>query len=243
MPTSISKTDVILDLHEYTTPELFALFKLSDTEQLTSEHLFHAKQIAMRIHPDKSGLDPQYFRFFWTAYNALVTIHVYQVGGYATGNTDNQANIALTEEQMALLDQLFHHREELRDSKQFNQWFNDQFPSDDSKNTSNNNPIANSNVDSADLSSSTSIRGWGSAVEVDGTHVAAIPRINSVEELSRARSQAIRPMSTHNAVAEFAANDRRCAAEAADRAFKHVQQTLRSQEQQQAFWKRLKLLT
>jgi hypothetical protein len=224
----MSASEVELDLQEYTTHELFALFKLSDTNQLTTDHLFQAKQIAMRIHPDKSGLDPQYFRFFWEAYNALVTIHEYQVGGYATQPGGGEVDAALTEEQMALLDRLFHSREELRDPKHFNRWFNEQFPSTTSINNDDFEP--------------SSLHDWSNASAFEPVATTE-PRIRSVDALSRARRHEIQPMSQHAAAAELAANDRRSAAASADRAFKHVQQTHRSHEQQQAFWKRLKLLT
>jgi hypothetical protein len=65
--------DVCLNLNEYSYDDLLRLFKLPP--QYTEAELRDAKRIVARVHPDKSGLDSTYFRFFNEAYKTLWTVH------------------------------------------------------------------------------------------------------------------------------------------------------------------------
>ena len=58
-----------LDLDNYELDELLLLFKLRTN--FTAEEFRAAKRIVLAVHPDKSGLGPEYFVFFSKAYKLL----------------------------------------------------------------------------------------------------------------------------------------------------------------------------
>ena len=51
-----------LNINNYTLNDLLKLFKLSNN--LTEEDLKNVKKQVLKTHPDKSGLEPDIFRFF-----------------------------------------------------------------------------------------------------------------------------------------------------------------------------------
>ena len=51
-----------LDINNYNLDEILQLFKLP--LNFNEHHLKQAKQIVLKVHPDKSGLDSQYFIFY-----------------------------------------------------------------------------------------------------------------------------------------------------------------------------------
>ncbi len=62
-----------LNLDHYDLPELLGLFKLS--ANFTPEEFKLAKRVVLAVHPDKSGLGPEYFVFFSKAYKLLDCVH------------------------------------------------------------------------------------------------------------------------------------------------------------------------
>ena len=75
-----------LDLSHYTLDDLLGLFKLE--YPLNSQSLKRAKKIAMRTHPDKSGLDSSLFMFFSTAYTTLERLIDFQNKGNRPAQTE-----------------------------------------------------------------------------------------------------------------------------------------------------------
>lgn len=61
-----------LDINNYELKDLLYLFELR--EDFNEYDLKKAKKLVARLHPDKSDLDPEYFRFYLSAYNILVKI-------------------------------------------------------------------------------------------------------------------------------------------------------------------------
>jgi hypothetical protein len=55
----------------YTFTEILALFKLEDVSTIREEDMKQAKMIVLRMHPDKSRLNPNYFVFYKKAYEIL----------------------------------------------------------------------------------------------------------------------------------------------------------------------------
>ena len=65
-----------LNLDHYELPDLLRLFHLPPD---FSEHeLKNAKQIVLKMHPDKSRLDASYFLFFSKAYRTLVSMYEFK---------------------------------------------------------------------------------------------------------------------------------------------------------------------
>lgn len=62
-----------LNLDHYNLDDLLALFKLR--ANFTPEEFKAAKRIVLAVHPDKSGLGPDYFVFFSKAYKLLDYVH------------------------------------------------------------------------------------------------------------------------------------------------------------------------
>ena len=59
-----------LDINNYSLNDLYKLFNIDDNF-LTDISLKDAKQIVLKMHPDKSKLDAKYFLFFSKAYKTL----------------------------------------------------------------------------------------------------------------------------------------------------------------------------
>ena len=62
MANRSSSSTLDLNLDNYGLDELLALFKIDDI--MNEDNLSQAKSIALKMHPDKSGLDKDYFLFF-----------------------------------------------------------------------------------------------------------------------------------------------------------------------------------
>jgi len=62
------------NLENYSIEDIYRLFDLDIKKRLGVEELKKAKQIMVRMHPDKSKLPKEYFLFFNKAYNVLVQI-------------------------------------------------------------------------------------------------------------------------------------------------------------------------
>ena len=62
-----------LNVDNYSLDDLLALFKLTPT--FSKEEFVAAKRIVLATHPDKSGLDKEYFLFFAKAYKLLHNVH------------------------------------------------------------------------------------------------------------------------------------------------------------------------
>ena len=106
-----------LDLSHYTLDDLLGLFKLE--YPLNSQSLKRAKKIAMRMHPDKSGLDSSLFMFFSTAYKTLEHLIDFQNKGNRPAETQYSA-AALDGDDAAVV---------LKDRQDFGEIFNHLFES------------------------------------------------------------------------------------------------------------------
>ena len=66
-----------LNLYNYSLEDLLDLFKLD--YNFDENDLKMAKKIALKTHPDKSGLDKNVFLFFLKAYKMCVTIYEFRI--------------------------------------------------------------------------------------------------------------------------------------------------------------------
>jgi len=119
--TSINSLDLNLD--NYSLNDLYNLFNISNKE-LTDTVLKDAKQIVLKIHPDKSKLDSKYFLFFSAAYKRLFSIYEFQ--NKSTNKKLNNDDY-YEEDKRNLLDNIFEKNKDFKDPKKFNQWFNESF--------------------------------------------------------------------------------------------------------------------
>jgi len=117
------KSGIDLNIDNYSLNDLYNLFKIN-TQSLTDEIMKDAKKIVLMTHPDKSRLEPKYFLFYSAAYKRLYSIYVFQ-------NKSSRKNVMLEDnnpdENNRLLDNMFQKNTTLKDTKNFNLWFNEQF--------------------------------------------------------------------------------------------------------------------
>jgi hypothetical protein len=112
-----------LDLDHYSLNDLYRLFNIPDSS-LTEVSLKDAKQIVLKMHPDKSRLDPKYFLFFSNAYKRLYGIYEFQNKSSKKTTTDETY---FYESDKIVLDNMIEKNKTLKDPANFNSWFNQAF--------------------------------------------------------------------------------------------------------------------
>ncbi len=131
-----------LDLDNYQLNDLLKLFKLP--KNFDEQDLKEAKKIVLKMHPDKSNLEPKYFIFFSKAYKMLIDINTFQnksdkkqleerdYENNSNINSNSNSHIIKNNKEDSSnekrnLDNFFKNNEKMKDSKNFNKWFNEQF--------------------------------------------------------------------------------------------------------------------
>jgi hypothetical protein len=112
-----------LNIDNYSRNDLYNLFGLTSMN-LSQENMKNSKKIVLKTHPDKSQLDPKYFLFFSKAYKRLFSIYEFQ-----NKNTQKktETNEYYNSDNVTVLDKMFDQDKQLKNPKNFNKWFNDQF--------------------------------------------------------------------------------------------------------------------
>jgi len=109
-----------LNIHNYELNDLLNLFKLPF--HFKEEHLKEAKKIVLKSHPDKSGLDKEYFLFFSQAYKYLLKIHQLRQSSTTT-NTEYEKDDLWENEHNILID----GKVKSMDQSEYSNWFNKTF--------------------------------------------------------------------------------------------------------------------
>ena len=109
-----------LNIHNYDLNDLLNLFRLPF--HFKEEHLKDAKKIVLKTHPDKSGLDKEYFLFFSQAYKYLLKIHQLRQSSTTT-NTEYQKDDLWSQEHSVLID----GRIKTMSQEEYADWFNSTF--------------------------------------------------------------------------------------------------------------------
>ena len=124
--TPMSELDLNLD--NYSLSDLFNLFNIHD-DMLNEEILKNAKQITLKMHPDKSRLDSKFFIFFSKAYKRLIEIYEFQ--NKSMKKKQNTSDNSMSEDNIQILNKLKNQLSlgslEQTDKGNFNQWFNENF--------------------------------------------------------------------------------------------------------------------
>lgn len=120
--------DLDLNIDSYSREDLYKLFGFGKATILTEEHLKEAKKIAIRTHPDKSQLDNKYFVFFSSAFKRLCAIYEFQNKNVKKDGSQNTNYESVKNNPNAvILDKMFDMNTNLKESQNFNAWFNSQF--------------------------------------------------------------------------------------------------------------------
>jgi len=114
--------DLDLDIRNYELRDILNLFKLPSV--FTEAHMREAKLMVMRTHPDKSGLDKEYFLFFSKAYKILH--EVYQV---RAGLSRQKADTKYDDVKEDIDARRNANSDKLKrmNADEFNRWFNQTF--------------------------------------------------------------------------------------------------------------------
>lgn len=113
-----------LNIDSYSREELFKLFGLKNMN-LTEDVMKESRKVVLKTHPDKSRVDEKYFIFFSNAYKKLLSIYEFQ--NKTNNKKIEQPNEYFDSNNGEILNTLFDNKKELKESKNFNSWFNEQF--------------------------------------------------------------------------------------------------------------------
>ena len=122
----MSSLDVDLDIDNYSLDDLLDLFKIDSIDN--EDNLVKAKTITLKMHPDKSGLDKEYFLFFSKAYKTLYQLYIIQDKTRQKGQNIDYENYkeTINKDNKIILDKISKKKSSTRD---FNEWFNREFES------------------------------------------------------------------------------------------------------------------
>ena len=115
--------DLDLDIRNYELRDILNLFRLPAV--FTEAHMREAKLTVMRTHPDKSGLDKEYFLFFSKAYKILHEVYQVRAGMSRQKGDDlkyNDVKEDIDARRNANSDKL-----KRMNASEFNRWFNQTF--------------------------------------------------------------------------------------------------------------------
>lgn len=119
--TTLNSLD--LELDNYSLEDLYNLFNIPGGN-LTEESLKSAKQIVLKMHPDKSRLDAKYFMFFSKAYKRIFSIYEFQNKSTKKQYKDEDF---FDDSNRNILNNMFEKNKDFKDPKNFNSWFNQAF--------------------------------------------------------------------------------------------------------------------
>jgi hypothetical protein len=115
-----------LDINNYDLNDILNLFKIP--QNFEESHLSQAKKMVLKTHPDKSRLPSKYFLFYSKAYRVL--FEIFEFRNKSSNKKKNEEYIEIisgdTEKEQALK-VFFDKNKKLKETKNFNKWFNDQF--------------------------------------------------------------------------------------------------------------------
>tara|TARA_B100000902_G_scaffold396193_1_gene456572 strand:+ start:2789 stop:3685 length:897 start_codon:yes stop_codon:yes gene_type:complete len=122
----MSLSDVDLNIDNYDVDDLLDLFKIDSIDN--ESNLAKAKIITLKMHPDKSGLDKEYFLFFSKAYKTLYQLYIIQDKSRQKGQTIDYENYkeTINKDNKIILDKISKKKVSNCD---FNKWFNQEFES------------------------------------------------------------------------------------------------------------------
>ena len=118
-------TNLDLDLENYSYQDLLSLFNINE---LTQSSLKLAYKIVIRTHPDKSGLNKDFFLFFSKAFKYLKNIYDIQEKHVSFSTITKDMNLSYDEiANEQCINEVNIHQEEIQNKikdKKFTKWFN-----------------------------------------------------------------------------------------------------------------------
>jgi len=248
-----------LNLDHYSLKDILKLFNLP--ENFTLEQLKQARKKVVSVHPDKSGLDPSYFLFFYNAYTLLETIHKFNqrtlqnmskpvsFEDIMAGMEDSDKKIiadrftknpAFNKEFNALFETLY-----IRDDEGHGDWLKSDADLNGSyeerKQTSRSMVV--SGVAPANTPVMNDIKSMYTTHCVLGVSEEDYRSAPNLEDLKKSRSTSIAPLTRTEAEKMLAMDHEREETLATERTFRLLQQEKVNSVQQTKFWGKLMSLT
>ena len=125
-----------LDITHYELNDILRLFKIPSSFE--ENDMKKAKRMVLKTHPDKSNLPAKYFLFYSQAYKVLFQVYEFRNKSSTKNQIDNYQDILPDIEtekgKEKALNHFFNTNENLKETKNFNTWFNDQFEKNKSEN-------------------------------------------------------------------------------------------------------------
>lgn len=120
----MSQLDVDLNIDNYNLEDILDLFKIDNID--SEANLAKAKSITLKMHPDKSGLDKDYFLFFSKAYKILYQLYIIQDKTRQKGQNIDYENYkeTINKDNRIILDKITKKNSS---NENFNKWFNNEF--------------------------------------------------------------------------------------------------------------------
>ena len=121
-----------LNIENYDLDDILNLLKMP--KDFVEEDLKAAKKIVLKTHPDKSGLPPDYFRFYSQAYKKIYFIWKFKSSSAKDNTSKTYDEIMSNDEKVGHFSRQkketltdFLSSNHLKEDKNFNKWFNEQF--------------------------------------------------------------------------------------------------------------------
>ena len=121
-----------LNIENYDIEDILNLFKIS--VDFDEEDIKNAKKIVLKTHPDKSGLHPDYFRFYSQAYKKIYFIWQFKSSSSKKKKTYEEVMQEHSENNVTVLGEVkknllnnFLSTNKIEKGENFNKWFNEQF--------------------------------------------------------------------------------------------------------------------
>lgn len=116
--------DIDLNLENYNLKDILNLFKLDDN--FNDSDLKNVKKFVIKTHPDKSGLDKEFFLFYCKAFRVLKNIYEFRNKREDTLNSVN-ASIEYLRDEQNESNKMLIEKMMKRKNFDFNNWFNKTF--------------------------------------------------------------------------------------------------------------------
>ena len=121
-----------LNIENYDLDDILNLFKMP--RNFGEDDVKAAKKIVLKTHPDKSGLPPDYFRFYSQAYKKIYFIWQFKSSSAKDDNSKTYDEIMSNDEKVGHFSNQkktnlteFLSSNKMEKGKDFNKWFNEQF--------------------------------------------------------------------------------------------------------------------
>ena len=178
--------DIDFNINNYNLDDILNLFKLD--KNFTFSDLKNAKKYVLMLHPDKSGLDKQYFLFYTKAFRVINNIYEFSkrrhekldsTNSDIRYSNDNKFNENGDKE---IIDRFIEQK-----GKDFNKWFNEEFEKNSLQDESVKNGYGEwltSNEDLDELNHKMSINQLHDNIEQKKKKLSAVVKREEIKEIS-----------------------------------------------------------